>query len=186
MIWYRKQELSCRRKTCLLYTSTSITDILGNMGTDAKTIQNIAGGDYSSLYPALVGIGSGLVNGNLEDAMNGVFTSLGNIFPNATTADYCDLISWVCLLYTSKDVYMKESTKLLEEVVVSAGRFEQKLSDVTVSMDVVKSGDIARQAPTDISSTLRTPVSYTHLHIFYSADCRINHDMRPIGRHFHS
>ena len=26
---------------------TSITDILGNMGTDAKTIQNIAGGDYS-------------------------------------------------------------------------------------------------------------------------------------------
>ena len=74
---------------------TSITDILGNMGTDAKTIQNIAGGDYSSLYPALVGIGSGLINGNLEDAMNGVFTSLGNIFPNATTADYCDLISWV-------------------------------------------------------------------------------------------
>ena len=56
----------------------------------------------------------------------------------------------------TKDVYMKESTKLLEEVVVSAGRFEQKLSDVTVSMDVVKSGDIARQAPTDISSTLRT------------------------------
>ena len=25
----------------------------------------------------------------------------------------------------TKDVYMKESTKLLEEVVVSAGRFEQ-------------------------------------------------------------
>ena len=72
----------------------SITDILGNMGTDAQTIQNIAGGDYSSLYPALVGIGSGLINGNLEDAMNGIFTSLGNIFPNATTADYCDLISW--------------------------------------------------------------------------------------------
>ena len=73
----------------------SIMDILGNMGTDAQTIQNIAGGDYSSFYPALVGIGSGLINGNLEDAMNGVFTSLGNIFPNATTADYCDLISWV-------------------------------------------------------------------------------------------
>lgn len=73
----------------------SITDILGNMGTNAQTIQNIAGGDYSSLYPALVGIGSGLINNNLEDAMNGVFTSLGNIFPNATTADYCDLISWV-------------------------------------------------------------------------------------------
>ena len=44
----------------------------------------------------------------------------------------------------TKNVYMKESTKLLEEVVVSAGRFEQKLSNVTVSMDVVKAGDIAR------------------------------------------
>ena len=51
------------------------------MGTDAQTIQNIAGGDYSSLYPALVGIGSGLINGNLEDAMNGVFTSFGQYFP---------------------------------------------------------------------------------------------------------
>ena len=46
----------------------------------------------------------------------------------------------------TKDVYMKESTKLLEEVVVSAGRFEQKLSNVTVSMDLVKASDIARQA----------------------------------------
>ena len=74
---------------------SSITDILGNMGTDPNTIKNIVNGDYSSLYPALVGIGSGIINGNLDDAMNGAFTSLGNIFPNATTADYCDLISWV-------------------------------------------------------------------------------------------
>ena len=74
-----------------LLTVSFIGDILGNMGTDAQTIQNIAGGDYSSLYPALIGIGSGLINGNLEDAMNGVFTSLGNIFPNATTADGCSL-----------------------------------------------------------------------------------------------
>ena len=71
---------------------SSITDILGNMGTDANTIKNIVNGDYSSLYPALVGIGSGIINGNLDDAMNGAFTSLGNIFPNATTADYCCLI----------------------------------------------------------------------------------------------
>ena len=55
-----------------------------------------------------------------------------------------------------KDVYMKESTNLLEDVVVSAGRFEQKLSDVTVSMDLIKASDIARQAPTDITSTLQT------------------------------
>lgn len=73
----------------------SITDILGNMGTDAQVLQQFMNNDFSALYPAGVGIVSGLVNGNLEDAMNGVFTSLGNIFPNATTADYGDLIGWV-------------------------------------------------------------------------------------------
>lgn len=55
-----------------------------------------------------------------------------------------------------KDVYMKEATKMMQEVVVSAGRFEQKLSDVTMSMSVLKAGDVARQAPTDITSTLKT------------------------------
>lgn len=73
----------------------SITDILGNMGTDAQVLQQFMNNDFSALYPAGVGIVSGLVHGNLEDAMNGVFTSLNNIFPNATTADYGDLIGWV-------------------------------------------------------------------------------------------
>lgn len=43
----------------------------------------------------------------------------------------------------TKDIYMKESTNLLQDVVISAGRFEQKLSDVTVSMNVLKASDIA-------------------------------------------
>lgn len=38
----------------------------------------------------------------------------------------------------TKDVYMNIKTNLLGDVVVSAGRFEQKLSDVTVSMDLLK------------------------------------------------
>jgi outer membrane cobalamin receptor len=33
---------------------------------------------------------------------------------------------------------LADANKMLEEVVVSAGKFEQKLSDVTVSMDVIK------------------------------------------------
>ena len=56
----------------------------------------------------------------------------------------------------TKDVYMKMSTNLLEDVVISAGRFEQKLTDITVSMDLIKAGDIAKQAPTDLTSTLKT------------------------------
>lgn len=69
----------------------SIVDILGNMGTDVQAIQNIAGGDLSILEPLIQGVATG----NIGDIVNGAFTSLGTIFPNATTADYCDLISWV-------------------------------------------------------------------------------------------
>lgn len=36
------------------------------------------------------------------------------------------------------DILLKNGNKLLDEVVVSAGKFEQKLSDVTVSMEVIK------------------------------------------------
>ncbi len=36
------------------------------------------------------------------------------------------------------NISMEEESKVLNEVVVSAGRFEQKLSDVTVSMEVIK------------------------------------------------
>ena len=56
----------------------------------------------------------------------------------------------------TKDVYMKQGTELLEDVVISAGRFEQKLSNITVSMDLLKAGDIKKQAPTDLTATLKT------------------------------
>lgn len=36
------------------------------------------------------------------------------------------------------DILMKNKNQVLNEVVVSAGKFEQKLSDVTVSMEVIK------------------------------------------------
>lgn len=55
-----------------------------------------------------------------------------------------------------KDIYMKEKTNLMEDVVVTAGRFEQKMSDVTVSMELIKADHITRQAPTDLTSTLQT------------------------------
>ena len=56
----------------------------------------------------------------------------------------------------TQDVYMNMQSTLLGDVVVSAGRFEQKLTDITVSMDLLKAGEIAKQAPTDLSATLNT------------------------------
>ena len=56
----------------------------------------------------------------------------------------------------TRDIRMRIKANLLGDVVVSAGRFEQKLSNVTVSMDLLKAEDITKQAPTDLSATLNT------------------------------
>lgn len=46
--------------------------------------------------------------------------------------------------------------EILDDVVVTAGRFEQRSTDVTVSMEVLKPQALRSQAPTDLSSTLQT------------------------------
>ena len=45
--------------------------------------------------------------------------------------------------------------EILDDVVVTAGRFEQRQTDVTVSMEVLKPQALRSQAPTDLSSTLQ-------------------------------
>ncbi len=54
------------------------------------------------------------------------------------------------------DMYLKVQTELMKEVVVSAGRFDQKLSEITVSMEVLKADQIAKQNATDLSVVLNT------------------------------
>jgi len=54
------------------------------------------------------------------------------------------------------NVPLKVQSQLMEEVVVSVGRYEQKLSDITVSMELLKASDIAKQSPTDLSAALKT------------------------------
>lgn len=45
----------------------------------------------------------------------------------------------------TRDIRMRIKANLLGDVVVSAGRFEQKLSNVTVSMDLLNAEDITKQ-----------------------------------------
>lgn len=56
----------------------------------------------------------------------------------------------------TQTIYMQVQSNLMDEVVVSVGRYEQKMSDITVSMELLKAGDIAKQAPTDLTSVLTT------------------------------
>lgn len=55
-----------------------------------------------------------------------------------------------------KDIYLQTEDQLLDAAVVTAGRFEQKISDLTVSMDVLKSDQVLKQDPGDITATLKT------------------------------
>ncbi len=57
---------------------------------------------------------------------------------------------------TTQNVYLKLQATMIDEVVVSAGRYEQKLSEITVSMEVLKTDDIKKQNATDLSIVLNT------------------------------
>jgi outer membrane cobalamin receptor len=59
---------------------------------------------------------------------------------------------------TTLDVIMKETSTQLNEIVVSAGKFEQKLSEITVSMEIIKPELIANKGTTNISNIIeQTP-----------------------------
>ncbi len=63
-------------------------------------------------------------------------TKLSIVFPMADTI--------------RKNILLKGMNEILDEVVVSAGKFEQKLSDVTVSMDVIKPALIENKNTTNM------------------------------------
>jgi outer membrane receptor protein involved in Fe transport len=52
------------------------------------------------------------------------------------------------------EVAMKRTTRMLDEVVVSAGKYEQKLSDVTVSMELLKPYQLSNQNITSLDMIL--------------------------------
>ncbi len=53
------------------------------------------------------------------------------------------------------DIVMNDETRVLDAVVVSAGKFEQKLSDVTVSMEVIKADFIENNSMLSLEDGLQ-------------------------------
>ncbi|MES2514380.1 MAG: TonB-dependent receptor [Bacteroidota bacterium] len=85
------------------------------------------------------------------DKSKGVAADLEGVFYMTTTEGAhtleCDLVGYQKYSQnitvkgndtTIVDIILGNGNQLLDEVVISAGRFEQKLSDVTVSMEVIK------------------------------------------------
>lgn len=52
------------------------------------------------------------------------------------------------------DINLAQLTEIIDEVVVSAGKYEQKLSEVTVSMEVIKPSTIENNNSFDISDAI--------------------------------
>lgn len=52
------------------------------------------------------------------------------------------------------DIAIEQKAEIIEEVVVSAGKYEQKLSEVTVSMEVIKPSTIENNNSFDISDAI--------------------------------
>jgi len=48
------------------------------------------------------------------------------------------------------NIQLRQETQLLDEIVVSAGKHEQKLSDVIVSMEIIKADMIENSNTTDV------------------------------------
>lgn len=60
-------------------------------------------------------------------------------------------------------IRMSIRSRMLEEVVVSAGKYEQKISDVTVSMDVLKSRQLSNQNITSLDMILEKTSGFSIL-----------------------
>lgn len=139
----------------LLYVGSVYSQTLKGLVYDAETNEPLIGVNIS--FKKI----SGKTNGTISDADGHFELEL----PSGATDVIFSYIGYENTLLPviinkgetkNSKVSMHIASTQLDNVVISAGRFEQKQSNITVSMDILKSGDIAKQVPTDLSSTLST------------------------------
>lgn len=105
------------------------------------------------------------------DRRSGTTTDLGGVFSLSLDAGE-HLIEFSYIGYSEQqkeislkegeslhlEIEMKRSSRMLDEVVVSAGKYEQKLSDVTVSLEVIKPHQLSNQNISSLDMILeKTP-----------------------------
>ncbi len=57
--------------------------------------------------------------------------------------------------FLTHDVSLRTNSNMMDEVVVSVGRYEQKLSDITVSMELLKAKDMTSSISKDLTDVLK-------------------------------
>ncbi len=123
--------------------------------------QLLSGQTHGTISGTVVDEGSGepLIAVNISvDRRSGTATDLNGVF--LLTLDVGEhLIEFSYVGYSDQqkmitlregevirlEIGMKVSSKMLDEVVISAGKYEQKLSEITVSMEVIKPHQLSNQ-----------------------------------------
>lgn len=138
--------------TLILFLSYSISAAFAQTGikgvvTDSKTKDTLVGTN--------VVIGDSLgtatdVNGNYTlNLKPGIYEVIYRLIGYETQKIKTEVTDGS---YLVQNVMLKSSSKQLDEVVISAGKFEQKLSEVTVSMELIKPALVNNKNTTDMST----------------------------------
>lgn len=121
---------------------------------DSQTNETLPGVNISYKY-------GGQLQGTVSD-MNGAYEIKVPVDAFIMTFSYVgyETVNHPMIISSKGDVtynvYMKLSSEVMNEIVVSVGRFEQKLSDITVSMDVLKPAAIDKLNSTDLRAVIST------------------------------
>lgn len=130
---------------CSILKAQTVTSVISGNVKDASTQELLVGAVISTHSKnAIITDADGYYQLNLPE---GQYTLLCMLFGYKTYS--------VSFLLTSGeektvDILLMESNTALDEVVVSAGKYEQKLSDVTVSMDIIKNTLIENKNTTSL------------------------------------
>ncbi len=136
--------------SCAFAQKSTVTTITGTV-TDLNTREPLVG--------VTVFVGDDPSQGTITDYDGNYTITLDLKKPAKLCFSYIgyDTNTYVVSTVTTKlNVGMLPHNEILDDVVVTAGRFEQRQTDVTVSMEVLKPQALRSQAPTDLSATLQT------------------------------
>ena len=129
-----------------VYSQNIVTGTVRNLEKEELIGVNIS-------VPAIIGLGaSSDYEGNYSIEIPNGCTELRFQY-----IGYKEKIEKVCSTESKQillNVTLKEASEVLGTVVVSAGKFEQRIEEVTVSMDVIKPKLIENKTATSIDKTI--------------------------------
>ena len=118
-----------------------------------------SGGNKETLSSATVKLVSNPGKGTVTD-LDGIYSLVLDTGYHKLMCEYIGLIPDTFLVHisadaiTEKNISLESSSELLNTVVVSSGKFNQKLNELTVSMEVLKPAMINNKNTTSIETAL--------------------------------